>query len=647
MQQRRSRSLSDNNEYEDNENTSTTTERDALVLVGTLYSLSRDFVRFEHEQQQQHSSASSSSSFSQRHPQQHHTGFGNSSNAKSSVTSSSSSSDAFHVVHTLHPLDFPLQVRDRMADHLRQLQAQAVVGRTIIAPKLQWYYCPKVVGVEPRQDTQSSGSSLKIPSCINLEGYCTSMEEEEEDWGYDDDDDDDDDDDNGNIQEERLNGSNDMDDEEGGDENDYSIDAGGTVEDADMLASRFPWLRISDCHHPTHDDSTVRRRRRQPAAEVAMSARQWKFQKQYRREKRRLHVLSAHVASLPQGTLSGYLLKRSSRDFHVWRRVHCVLTDDYLWFVSRRYANKSGLAFAKHGRVRLTRALLLEPSADYAPLYRTPYAFEMVATDGTSHIFRASNRSVQRQWIQAISDRILQSYENSLLENAQLLVNDACIAQARRLDHSMDELWEQLPQQQSYSCAYRCMGNTGTDPIGMQSKPLAKVLRWTLKVTDFRHFCRHVRSTLPAKSPVVVVTSPSSTRKPPPPPPPPSALLAREVSGDRVVRVSDPLIRSMILACWQQATVLLQEATDVGQFLLSRTSQPHRNLETLLRHVEFVLTGRHRPVRATSGNSVASLSSAGGGGGDETSHHDRNEPPPLDLFDALVKELQGLAVSMR
>ena len=130
----------------------------------------------------------------------------------------------------------------------------------------------------------------------------------------------------------------------------------------------------------------------------------------------------------------------------MWRRVHCVLTDDYLWFVSRRYA-KQNLSFAKHGRVRLTRALLLEPSSDYAPLYRTPYAFEMVAADGTSHIFRASNRTVQRQWIKSISDRIIQSYENSLVESAQLIVNDECKAHARRIDHAMDQLWECIQKQ--------------------------------------------------------------------------------------------------------------------------------------------------------------------------------------------------------
>jgi hypothetical protein len=39
--------------------------------------------------------------------------------------------------------------------------------------------------------------------------------------------------------------------------------------------------------------------------------------------------------------MSGYLLNDPSRP-PVWRRVHCVLTDDYLWYVSRVYAYTDG-----------------------------------------------------------------------------------------------------------------------------------------------------------------------------------------------------------------------------------------------------------------------------------------------------------------
>jgi len=548
-------------------------EQDALVLVGTLYSLSRDQVRFEHEKIMDRYNNGS------KYQEQHHHG--------GDPGKSSNSSDAFNVMHTLQPNDYPLQVRDQMADHLRKLQNEAVVGRTIISPKLQWYYCPVL---------QPADKKSLIPSCINLEGYCTSMEEDVDDWGYDEEEDDDD---QSNVM---------------SDEND-SFDTAGTVEDMDLLASRFPWL----C---TGDDTEVTRQR------ADAGTRHGSLKRKFRRENRRLNVLAAHEASLPQGTLSGYLLKRSTKDAHVWRRVHCVLTDDYLWFVSRRYT-KYNLTFAKHGRVRLTRALILEPSSDYAPLYRTPYAFEMVAADGTSHIFRAANRAVQRQWIKSISDRIIQSYENSLLESAQLIVNDECVAHARRIDGAMDKLWECIQQQRE---------STAKDTLTNISAPMlvgsvASIMRWALKVTDFRHFCRHVRSSLPAKSPVVV-TSPHNARKPPPPP---SALMAREISGE-YARVLDPFVKSMIRSAWQQASALLQEATELGQTF--QAVHPHRNLETLLRHVEFVLTGRQRPVRATSGGSAVS-------GGDEAPYHDRGEPPPMDLFDALERELQVIAVSIQ
>lgn len=576
-------------------------EKDALVLVGTLYSLSRDHVRFEHEKAADKYSGG-------KHHDRHH---GAATSGKSTT-----SSDAFNVMHTLQPDDYPLQVRDRMADRLRRLQAEAVVGRTIISPKLQWYYCPVL---------QPADKKSLIPSCINLEGYCTSMEEDVDDWGYDDEQDD-----YGNEQE----GHN------GDREQNDSLDV-GNVEDMDLLASRFPWL------HANQEDDT--KLTRQPAE---MGTRYCQLKKQFRRESRRLNVLAAHESSLPQGTLSGYLLKRSSKDAHVWRRVHCVLTDDYLWFVSRRYT-KYDMSFAKHGRVCLTRALLLEPSVDYAPLYRTPYAFgklayhvavvakrillisflitEMVAADGTSHIFRAANRAVQRQWIKSISDRIIQSYENSLLESAQLIINDECVAHARRIDGAVDQLWECIRQQQQSRLESANGGSTSFEMPTMTSGPVAGVMRWTLKVTEFRHFCRHVRSSLPAKSPVVV-TTPQNTRKTPPP----TALMAREASGEHS-RVLDPSVKCMIRSAWQQAAALLQQATDLGQTF--QTPHPHRNLETLLRHVDFVLTGRHRPARVSSGSSAVSA-------GDEAPYHDRGEPPPLDLFDALEKELQLIAVSM-
>lgn len=571
------------------------TDTDALVLVGTLYSLSRDYVRFEHEHgldkhhNQHHKSASSSGPAESNGPLM------NRSMTAANGSTSSPSSDAFNIIHTLKPSDFPLQVRDRMANHLRQLQTEAVVGRTIIAPKLQWYYCPVL------QSTSTIDNNSSIPSCINLEGYCTSMEEDLDDWGYDDDED------NGQIINAEKYGGDD-------DEND-SIDA-ASIGDFDLLESRFPWLK--------EENSAALSRH---SAET--SPRHANLKKQFRREHRRLNVLAAYVSSVPQGTLSGFLLKRSSKDIHVWRRVHCVLTDDYLWFVSRRYS-KGDYTFAKHGRVRLTRALILEPSADYPPLYRTPHAFEMVAADGTCHIFRAANRPLQRKWIKVISDRIIQSYENSLLDSAQLIVNDECVAQARHIDNSMDKFWERLSDDST--CRNSKRSSLVQDRSSAITSPaVARVLRWSLKVADFRHFCRHVRTTLPAKSPVVV-TSPSNLGR--------TTSLKREISSDRMVPL-DPLIQSMIRAAWQQAATLLQQATVVAQYL-SR-NHAHRNLETLLRHVEFVITGRHSS-RSMEGNDnnmtsyYASLSNS--------SYNDRAEPPPMELMDALEKELQTISASI-
>ena len=72
------------------------------MLVGSLYSLPPGYVHFEHE-------------------------------PPACITSYS---DPFHVVKTLKPRDNPLAVRDRMLEHLLNIQTQAPAGPNKIAPKV-------------------------------------------------------------------------------------------------------------------------------------------------------------------------------------------------------------------------------------------------------------------------------------------------------------------------------------------------------------------------------------------------------------------------------------------------------------------------------------------------------------------------------
>ena len=105
---------------------STSTEsaaaEDALVLVGTLYSLPRDYVQFEHElvlqqqelEQQQQQEASSSSLLPAA--------------ATTTTTRTTGCADPFHVVQTIPRDQSPLVARQRMETYLQQFLERAAAA---------------------------------------------------------------------------------------------------------------------------------------------------------------------------------------------------------------------------------------------------------------------------------------------------------------------------------------------------------------------------------------------------------------------------------------------------------------------------------------------------------------------------------------
>jgi len=116
-------------------------------------------------------------------------------------------------------------------------------------------------------------------------------------------------------------------------------------------------------------------------------------------------------------TLAGYLLKRSSKDSHVWKRHYCVLTEDDLWYVprivrsnetepqcGRPLSEKGGggnnnnnnntivrtIELARyHGRIPLVDALLL----DNQKTGHRKDGFDLVDGNGTTHEFRSCSSS--------------------------------------------------------------------------------------------------------------------------------------------------------------------------------------------------------------------------------------------------------------
>eukprot|EP00536_Pseudo-nitzschia_multiseries_P018931 jgi/Psemu1/328942/estExt_fgenesh1_pg.C_34150001 len=136
--------------------------------------------------------------------------------------------------------------------------------RPTIAPQTRWYYVPSLSLPEPKSATQTQPI---MESCLELDGYVTSLDgDDEHDQNNDSD-----------------GGTSDYDDDECECEHDLVLDAAG---------------KCLQCRN-VHNDHV------------------YGYGFGFRRGTTRMCT-----------TLAGYLLKRSRRDPHVWKRHYCVLTED-------------------------------------------------------------------------------------------------------------------------------------------------------------------------------------------------------------------------------------------------------------------------------------------------------------------------------
>lgn len=384
-------------------------------------------------------------------------------------------------------------------------------------------------GMSPKLQWFFVPSCSKMPNCIELDGYCTGDDETQECES-----------DESDIEDETV--------------------------DSHEIDSEYWWR-----NERTDSDITA----------ITQQS------KQLHKEQRRLYQLQNCQSALDaRHVVSGYLLKRSSNDKHVWKRVHVVLTDDTLWIVSRL---KGGIKIARHVRISLNRALLMEANTD-----RLPHAFEVVSKSGISHVFRACSHSLQQKWIHCVKSRIAQCQDNDLMQHAELIVEDEALARSKRM---MGVAVEPLMRDTMNEC---------------KKELRMTVLKWGMDVTAYKETCRHVQSRMPAKRPVVVVSSTEDLAAPSPRrlfASPNGQQYAGENGGDEV----DSDTRDMIRSAWESAAVLLARATRIRD-------KPSNSLETLCRHVDYVITGRFR---------------------DSVGMDHSCDPPPADLFDPLLAELQS------
>jgi hypothetical protein len=390
--------------------------------------------------------------------------------------------------------------------------------------------------------------------------------------------------------------------------------------------------------------------------------------------------------------LSGYLLKRSLEDPHVWRRIHCVLTDDRFWYVTRVYGD---IGAPRYRSIRLASALLIARSLDRSgsrhhhdenALQPAPFCFEVVSAAGVSHYFRATSQRSVARWIPSLQARIDQSAENGQMELASLILRDESVARSKReVSYASLPLWkaaEHLALSEAHVNSL-ARSSTSLERLDYCGGPFGIVLRWGLDVADFRETCKYMHSRLPPKSLVLASEQQqgssshddSDDRRRAA-----SSPGATTINGPIQREPLDPMLFRMIQHSWEHAGSLLARAMHIGSQVLElqhqqmtsfRGSSNHRDpvrlssIETHCRHVEYILTGSFRPLRRESGRESDGGQYHTGSG---SCHSDTNngeprleknerfhcqvsassrhcDPPPIDLFDQLLLDLQGHAAA--
>jgi hypothetical protein len=707
---------------------------DSLVLVGTLYSLPKDYVVFEHEVGDRNSVTGGIA--------------GATTLTSPPLTSSSSisSSEPFHVVKTLQEADHPLQVRDKMVQHLQKVWERATknsnknrtdldlnsatTSPTLSVPKknmtpmmkTQWYFVPGA----------GSGGPSIIPSCIELDGYATDMDS----------DDDNNNDRSKNNRNYKVSCESDSDD----DPEDKSTtpsssgpsktprrsflpsplqdDYTGFPSFSSSLSSSSYWMS-GHSHCSVHISDVVPVPYNKNCDKTANGKNDTDL-RQY------LQVAQSHTMN--PNTLSGYLLKQSKNDPHVWKRVYCVLSEDYLWCIHRcgntlndSIDDNAESSFtrlsSKRRRIRLSRAILLEPTIDFIAsqsINRIPHAFSVINGKGYVHVFRASSRWQAYHWTRAISLRLVEAMEtSSLLQSAELIVTDENVARTTRWKSLAIEPFLVHQWMQSNTTVAR---NNAVTNVSINDKeddkeddrdvsmvgiltpkstqrttrvetplivlPFTKqVIRLGMAVAQYREACRHIQSLLWSQVGSTTPSLRSSTTG--------SGALDVSSLGEKSDIKRDSTINNknqsfpndgsrgttsktsqMVQDAWKEASELLVMATQVAMQvqitgrpassslennnknsgnsstvysnIRTTTTKHHhssRSLETLCRHVDYIITGQLHRSSGSNSNSV-STSSVGGNGSlrTVTSRHDHHrDPPPMDLFDSLLAELQSIS----
>lgn len=557
------------------------------------------------------------------------------------------SPEPYNIVCTLRPSDSPLAVRDEvvrvLVERLRQAEREMGLDprndQLIPTPQVRWFFQPS-----HQVGGKAYGRAMNVPGCIDLEGYCSGVEDS---------------DDEGDEPDLTTSSSN---------ENPRHARSSWQHVEVDRWWTKGP-AELHDAKPYRYDTGST---------SSSLTAEQARLSD----ERHRLATLSRYVSALSEGNcLAGYLLKRSKRDRNIWHRVHCVLTEDCLFWVSRMKATAStridnrshqslgsamqtqaptrslsaatrlvhfGLpsSFGRrrphasrigcHHMIKLTSTLLIEsdPTQSSNPLSNVPNSFEIISPNGPSHIFRVPPPSIAgfststmdpratcKLWLSAIGDRIVRCFEDNGMNVAEMIGSGEASARWGRIASltvtpfvgAMPNGAQSVKQHGPY-----LLSQSGWEGVGSASPSaaIAEVLRIGLDVAEYRETILHAQTALmtPDREDNTIISRMKH-----------EAITSGWDSAERVL-VKSSFVISMVEAKRDDADELeniLSEDDDVGSLesLRSEVLGAHRRVALYLEEQKVL---RERNARGESGEEALLI-------------------PPVDAFDDLLEKLQRLA----
>lgn len=381
--------------------------------------------------------------------------------------------------------------------------------------------------------------------------------------------------------------------------------------------------------------------------------------------KERLRVAMLRDLADPSYLVSGYLLKQSTRDPNIWRRVYCVLSEDRLWIIARMKPLKrnnesdhvilgnedmlASLRVSQHAYIKLHRSLLIEggdgstasdsshDGSFVSPLgRRLPNTFRILTSHGTSHTFRSFNAPSFRVWVTSLGEKITQKHRDGLMDLADLIAEEETMARSRRLDEVA--VFPLLNKLEDVNCI-----TSLSDGLVMD------ITRFGMSVAAYKELCRHIESTiqsrrnhemvLNAQTKVGIGQSKSK---------PPSSGGQRDSDGEHI---------GMVSALWEDVRSIASRSAQLLHDLATLQRDSWNNdsgkedysirptMDSLLKdqkEIQMILGRRWDILRKEHEQSEAKDAAS-----DVSAEINHLTLPPLPLFDSLLKNFQTVTVAMQ